>query len=461
MTDRAVIYCRVSTDAQERDGTSLDHQQEQCERYCRERGYSVVETYRESYSGGSIDRPELSRLRALLKERRASVVVAYAVDRLSRSQNHIGILFDEIATAKARLELVSETFEDTAVGRFILAARAFVAEVEREKIATRTKTGKRNRAAEGKYVYSRPPYGYTRTGKGEISIDEPRAAVVRDIFSRFLEGASYRGIAVTLNDLGVPSSRGKPWERQVIKKMLQNEAYVGTLLYSGVRVEHAIPAIETQERFDRAQAQMTARPERGGGRGAKSDHLLTSLVYCECGARMHGRTHRKGTVPRVYTCSRYSKGGGCTPTAHDAEAVEDAVVAWLGDLIADYPRIERLRTSAIDRIRADLATVEAALAENEKERQNAIRAIRRGDPFAQEAAQAVVEDRTRLLDQKAQVEERIRQAERDREDDARLPEQVKKLLDPSLTIEARKRILQEALKHSRVIVSFEGAVSIE
>jgi DNA invertase Pin-like site-specific DNA recombinase len=42
----------------------------------------------------------------------------------------------------ARLEFVTETFEDTAIGRFILAARAFTAEVEREKIAERTMRGK-------------------------------------------------------------------------------------------------------------------------------------------------------------------------------------------------------------------------------------------------------------------------------------------------------------------------------
>ena len=65
------------------------------------------------------------------------MVVAYAVDRLSRNQNHIGVLFDEVEQAGARLEFVTEKFEDTAIRRFILAARPFIGEVEREKIAER------------------------------------------------------------------------------------------------------------------------------------------------------------------------------------------------------------------------------------------------------------------------------------------------------------------------------------
>ena len=90
------------------------------------------------------------------------MIVAYAVDRLSRSQNHIGILFDEFETSGVTLAFVTERFEDTAGGRFILAARAFIAEVEREKIAERTMRGKEERARSGRIPQAtgRGMYGY-------------------------------------------------------------------------------------------------------------------------------------------------------------------------------------------------------------------------------------------------------------------------------------------------------------
>src|SRR5688500_17835736 len=92
----------------------------------------------------------MDQVRQLLRNADTNVVLAFAVDRLSRNQNHIGVLFDEANQSGVRLDFVTEKFEDTAVGRFILAARAFVAEVEREKIVERTQRGKAQRARSGK-----------------------------------------------------------------------------------------------------------------------------------------------------------------------------------------------------------------------------------------------------------------------------------------------------------------------
>ena len=149
MEVRAVIYVRGSTDAQEKDGTSLETQQQACIDYCDTAGWHVVESVPDTLSGYDLDRPGLERVRQLLREGAVDVVLAYALDRLSRNQNHIGILLDEVQRVGARLEFVAERFEDTATGRFILAARAFTAEIEREKIAERTMRGKVERARSG------------------------------------------------------------------------------------------------------------------------------------------------------------------------------------------------------------------------------------------------------------------------------------------------------------------------
>src|SRR5687768_17172712 len=101
---RAIVYGRVSTDAQERDGTSLDTQERACLDFARQQGWRVIEVIRDAASGFSLDRPGIERARWLLRNGAADVVLAYAVDRLSRNQNHIGILVDEIQQAGARLE---------------------------------------------------------------------------------------------------------------------------------------------------------------------------------------------------------------------------------------------------------------------------------------------------------------------------------------------------------------------
>ena len=97
---RAIVYSRVSTDAQERDGTSLDTQERACEEHVRANDWVLVESIRDTASGSSLDRPGIEKLRLLLREGTVGVVVAYDVDRLSRNQNQIGVLFVKSAQTK-------------------------------------------------------------------------------------------------------------------------------------------------------------------------------------------------------------------------------------------------------------------------------------------------------------------------------------------------------------------------
>ncbi len=203
---KAIIYSRVSTDAQERDGTSLDSQETACVEYARVNGWHVVDCARDTASGYSLERPGMERVRQSLRHGTADVVVAYAVDRLSRNQNQIGVLFDDVEQAGARLEFVTENFEDSAIGRFILTARAFVAEVEREKIAERTMRGKAERAKSGRIPQGtgKGCYGYVydpETGRRQIVPGQ--AEIVERIFRDFCNGTSCNGLANDLN-LDVP-----------------------------------------------------------------------------------------------------------------------------------------------------------------------------------------------------------------------------------------------------------------
>ena len=237
---RALVYCRVSTDAQERDGASLDTQERAAVKVARESGYSVTGTVRDTASGFTLERPGIEHVRRLLRAGAVDIVLAYAVDRLSRNQNHIGVLFDDVAQAGTRLQFVTEDFEDTAIGRFILAARAFTAEVEREKIAERTMRGKAERARRGKLPQAtgKGMYGYAydpSTGTRRISNEQ--ATVVRRIFEAFVAGRACNGIANDLNREGVPAFSGGRWYALTIRRLLKNEAFAGRTIYRRTRAD--------------------------------------------------------------------------------------------------------------------------------------------------------------------------------------------------------------------------------
>jgi len=56
----AAIYCRVSTEDQEKEGTSLQTQLEACLNYCQDKGYDITYRFSEAYSGLTLDRPQLN-----------------------------------------------------------------------------------------------------------------------------------------------------------------------------------------------------------------------------------------------------------------------------------------------------------------------------------------------------------------------------------------------------------------
>ena len=83
---RAAIYCRVSTEDQEKEGTSLQTQLEACLKYCQDRDYDVAHRFSEAYSGLTLERSRLNELRELVRNGQIDVIVVFCLDRLSATR---------------------------------------------------------------------------------------------------------------------------------------------------------------------------------------------------------------------------------------------------------------------------------------------------------------------------------------------------------------------------------------
>src|SRR5215211_38484 len=149
MTMRVVLYRRVSHIRQER-GASLETQQEMARAYCDERGWQIVNDIVETHSAEDIwEREGLSGARDLIRSGKADILLCHAVDRLTRNQNHLGIILDELERHGGRLDLVTEDVEATPIGKAVISFRAMAAEFEREKLIERTTRGMKQRIASG------------------------------------------------------------------------------------------------------------------------------------------------------------------------------------------------------------------------------------------------------------------------------------------------------------------------
>ena len=131
MTKRAAVYIRVSSQRQEK-GASLRTQEEIARRYCAERGYEVVTIFRDVHTGEELyEREGMTALLAAVRAREIDVVIAHALDRLGRSQQHLGLIFSECDHRQVAVELSTESLDDTPEGKLLQAVRGYAAEVER------------------------------------------------------------------------------------------------------------------------------------------------------------------------------------------------------------------------------------------------------------------------------------------------------------------------------------------
>jgi len=318
---RAAIYCRVSTDSQETEGTSLQTQLEACTAYCKGKGYDIAYQFSEVCSGLTLDRPKLNELRELVRTHDVDAVVIHCLDRLSRDPVHGVIVTEELQKHNVSLEAVTETVESTDLGKLISYVRGYAAKLEAQKIRERTMRGARKRAETGKIPIGGTGhlYGYCyvkgkERGQG-VRIENPdESKWVKEMF-RWLaeERLSSEAITCKLRDLEVPRPSGKGyWLSSTVKKILKNPAYCGkTYVFSYMNVEpkfrvksstkrkkssvvrrpreewlelpNATPPIISESLYLAAQAQL-AENRRMAGRNSKGEYLLHGHVRCElCG----------------------------------------------------------------------------------------------------------------------------------------------------------------------------------
>src|SRR5262249_18627212 len=136
----------------------------------------------DGFSGATLDRPALSKLRDAIRAGAVDVVLIYDPDRLSRQLAHQLILIEEIEARRVAIEWASGPRGNTTEGRLLDNVRGVIAEYEREKIRERTGRGRKEKARRGFFISSRPPYGYRFGADGQLAIYDEEAAVVRMMY---------------------------------------------------------------------------------------------------------------------------------------------------------------------------------------------------------------------------------------------------------------------------------------
>src|SRR6202140_5243501 len=219
----AAIYARVSSD-QQREEKTIASQTAALMEFAESEGYSVPGEWifeDEGYSGASLVRPGLERVRDLAAEGQIQAVLALSPDRLSRKYAYQVLLIEELGRHGVQVVFVKAPQSDTPEDQLLLQFQGMIAEYERAQILERSRRGKRHRARQGEInVLSGAPYGYRYVRKSEeragyYEVIEAEAQVVRQVYELYTrDGLSIGGVTLRLNEQGVPTKKGMgPGER--------------------------------------------------------------------------------------------------------------------------------------------------------------------------------------------------------------------------------------------------------
>ena len=352
---RYVGYVRVSHEDQVQ-GYSLDAQRRAIKEWiARQAGDlkgRLVELYADEAKTATTDnRPALRQLRLDAKQGRFDAVVVHKFDRLARNREQ-AIAFKTLLRRDLGVKVfsVSEPSEDSdgVVGMLVEGILELVAEWYSKNLSAEFKKGKHEKAKQGKFNGSIPPYGFDLK-ESVLVPNEEELEGVRLMFEAYSTGKYYDlDIARLLNEAGYRQKSGEPFKRETIRGLLQNNVYLGLVKYKpyvknpdGSRkknvpvtwYEGLHPAVISEELFSKCQQVRRELSKQGSRKHAKRYYPLTGILRCQaCKGTMKGQYCHLGET-RYYRCStRQSIPDSCNQKMVNADLLETQLVDFLSSV---------------------------------------------------------------------------------------------------------------------------------
>src|SRR5262249_48900091 len=242
---RAVIYARYSTDLQRE--ASIEDQVRVCKVRIKHEGWHLVATYTDrAVSGASHLRPDYQQLQDDARKGQFDIVIAEALDRLSRDQEHVAALYKRLSYSGVRIF----TLADGDVSELHVGLKGTMNALFLKDLAAKTHRGLRGRVEAGRsgggnaygYLVVREMDSRGEPVRGGRRVDPEQAAVVIEVFRQYAAGVSPRAIAKKLNAERVPGPRSTAWTASTIHGnrhcgtgLLNNEMYIGRLVWNRQR----------------------------------------------------------------------------------------------------------------------------------------------------------------------------------------------------------------------------------
>ena len=310
---KAVLYARVSSTKQDKDGFSIPAQIKFLHEYAKKNNFEIVKEFVEAETAKKAGRKQFNSMVSYLQENEDSrVILVEKVDRLYRNfVDYCAI--DNIKGLEVHFVKENEILSEKSLSsiKFIIGMRVLIAKQYIENLAEESKKGLDERIEQGYALYPALGYKYGDDGthKHAIIIDPERAPYAKRIFEMFVyDNYSAYTINNILYDEGLRNPDGNKYAVSTIQRMLRNVMYIGDYMYQGKYYPNGKhPALISRELFQLAQKKLNSADDK---------------------TRKH----------EVYHCTGKGKIKTCKKESYISESKIDAFLAEILKGLSDIPQ---------------------------------------------------------------------------------------------------------------------------
>ena len=362
---KIAIYVRVSTEAQVREGFSLDAQKQKGIEKAKDLDldYDIFEEKGQSASSEKIeDRPILNKLIDLCDKGIYKYVFVTELDRLSRNELVSALIKkifrdNSVIVYTLNQKIDYSNYED----EFISGLLTLLSRRENKVRVARSERAKIKAIEKGKWKGGILPFGYTTDKNNNLIIDDEEAKIYLKMVDMSLKHFGTNKIAdwlneeniltggqksyrhkkeLTLKDRYTGKEYKKPiellrWTQPVILGILKNPIYKGELRYKGNL--YKAPAIIDEFSWDRIQNNFE-KNKILNRRKNKRIYLLRGLLYCsKCGSRLYGLI-KEARGMRQYTCLSKRTGSeipNCGLRSINLDKIENIIWEYVSSIISE------------------------------------------------------------------------------------------------------------------------------
>ncbi len=330
-SNKAVIYCRVSTEEQAREGESLDSQERRCLAFAEQNDYQVVEKFIErGESGRTSNRTQFQRMLKYVVDKHISCIICLKIDRFMRNAGEYAYVTAHLSKKGIKILFVEGTNEDDANGKLLKGISAQFAEFESNVNSERTKAGMKEALLHGRWLWKVRGYSFLINPENQKQLYPNESAKhIKKIFE-----LAEKGIYTQIEILNILKKDGFVMSKQAFSVLLRNPIYCGLLpdtynQNNGNYIKGIHEPLISEEMFFKIQRILDGKRPNVVPRIKDNPNFpLRGYVYCDkCGHKLTA-CFAKGKSIKVPYYQCYTK--GCP--RYQKKILEGSFTEYLKDL---------------------------------------------------------------------------------------------------------------------------------